>query len=524
MSERSGIRGSRAPRGAELRAKQLQVRLDEAATQLLVTVGDIAALTGKRPSVVSRWRKQPVRPFPEPVSGGRSPMFNATEALVWLEEHGHLLEGQPGSAWFWRQAVRVLPAATDAAQRAHLRSFVASLVALGAAGHRRLGSKHPNSATIHELPTTAPALRDLARTIEDRQPALRGLLVSGLEEADPDPEVLAILVVALDHALLAVTADASGVPTSSDLLDDALATLAELSPGAPVTQDTLADLIAAITGDWAATKVLDPACGEGALLTRLAERGARTRTLVGIEIDARAARIARIRLALRGVDAEIDIQDAFRSGIPDRSFDAVVIDPPAGDGGRGTSRWLTLASNVLAPGGRAAVVVPAASLRSNAAGGEALRQRRVAAIVLLPPTVRHGVRDTQALALLSARGGHAKVLVVDLSDHRTSRNPSPCPQIARLLNHWFADPATAESQLVAFTKNTHIRTDVIDSRDALAQGPIRPIIPRLPSELEEAVLHLQRLLDQNPDLRGAEKLADSLHLFAKRQGVRTLAD
>lgn len=488
---------------------------DSGAAHLQLTVGDVATLAAVHPSAVSRWRKRAADPFPEPISGGRSPLFNGAEVLAWLREHGHLATGQPDAAWYWAQAIRVLPAATPAGQREHLRGFVASLVALGAAVHQLLDPAHPRAEVPRALPDQQSALRDLADRVEHDHPALRGLIVAGLGEVTPASEVLTTVVGALDRALRDTEDDGRARDGAAELLDVALETLAGLSPGAPVTRTALADIFAATAGAWPGTRVLDPACGEAEVLTRLARAAAGGRTLVGGDIDPAVTRTARIRLALSGVEAEVVTADAIREPPPGwGGFDIVVIDPPSRAQTGKTADWLVLAIEALAPGGRAAITVPASALRANAAGDEVLRRGQVAAAILLPPTIRHGVRDTQALAILTT-GHHERILVVDLTGRRPAGAADPVTEAAELVNAWLDAPDDAVRVLGAFTRRTRALARVLTNHEAQVEGVLRPARPRLPSDVEDAVAQLQQVLADHPELADTDKLAYALDRFAK---------
>jgi len=112
----------------------------------------------------------------------------------------------------------------------------------------------------------------------------------------------------------------------------------------------LVDDLAALTGLGSGTRVLEIGPGTGHLSVPLAERGA---ALLGVELGARLAEIARRRLA-PFPDAEIVVADFDRWAAPPAAFDLVVAAT--------AFHWLAPATRVarcveaLRPGGALAVV------------------------------------------------------------------------------------------------------------------------------------------------------------------------
>ena len=91
------------------------------------------------------------------------------------------------------------------------------------------------------------------------------------------------------------------------------------------TPKSVADLTVAVTvGDrWPPRRLLDPSCGDGALLAAAARRGLAGAALVGRDND--AAAITQARAALPG--AEIELVDLFDAR-PSERFPAIVGNPP----------------------------------------------------------------------------------------------------------------------------------------------------------------------------------------------------
>lgn len=514
----------RAP-GTANRAHRAE--LARIAEKLVVTVSDVAELVDRPPWAVTQWRKRVSDPFPEPISAGRSPQFNAGEVLAWLRVNEGLGEDRPSASWYWRHAVALLPAATDPTQRPHLRGYVAALVALGAALHDVGRSTNTRQLA---LGASSASLVAAAERVEQQRSEWDGLLATRLAMVDPDPDVLGTLTRTIDLVLEAASQRSqSKLPVSAKLFDDGLTALAELAPDAAASHPLLVDLASAITSSWPGATVLDPACGEAMLLARV-DSDRRPRLLVGIERDPQVAGTARTRLALRGSTAEIIYADALRGAdLVDHSVDIVLLDPPTGGSAAGLGSWLALVTRVLALGGRAAVAMPAASLRASASAAELLHRRRVAAVVLLPPTVRHAARDTQSLTIIGSAGQHEQILVADLRPVRPSRSVRPAEHarqfngVAHLIDAWLADPDADGADLPAFRDRTGIRAEIVGAAEALVSG-VTTVSTTAPSpEIADAVANLQGLLAGGRDLPGADRLDKALRSFARANGLPDLA-
>lgn len=106
--------------------------------------------------------------------------------------------------------------------------------------------------------------------------------------------------------------------------------------GIHYTPTRLADFLASqlcgqLKGKRGTISILDPACGDGGLLTAIVkqfpQRVIRRLRLVGYELDKSAARIAQSRLSKVGVQWEIHTADFLDSKIKPE-FDAVISNPP----------------------------------------------------------------------------------------------------------------------------------------------------------------------------------------------------
>jgi predicted DNA-binding transcriptional regulator AlpA/predicted RNA methylase len=211
-----------------------------------------------------------------------------------------------------------------------------------------------------------------------------------------------------------------------------------ISSGEALTTRQLAAAVARFAGDVGGT-VFDPACGAGSQLLLFGVSSA-TR-LVGQELNASAARLARARGILAGVDLEIRVGDSLKADAwPDLRADLVLCDPPVGltDWGRddllidrrwefgvptkaeGELAWLQHCYAHVAPGGKAIIVMsPSAAYRK--AGkrirAELLRNGVLEKVVALPAgMVASHPQPVHLWILRRAAEGHRSVRSVGMVD------------------------------------------------------------------------------------------------------------
>jgi SAM-dependent methyltransferase len=75
-----------------------------------------------------------------------------------------------------------------------------------------------------------------------------------------------------------------------------------------------------LLGDVRGKTVLDLGCGSGENIVPLARRGAK---VMGIDISPELIDVARARLELTGTKAELRVESAYETGLPDRSVDLI---------------------------------------------------------------------------------------------------------------------------------------------------------------------------------------------------------
>lgn len=326
------------------------------ATGETVTAGDIARLAGVGRAAVSNWRRR-FPDFPTPVGGASSSLRYALGHVEqWLTTHGKPFRiGAADRLWH-----RIRGTADDPALGAHVHHVGVLLL------HLRDGPPRP--------------LPQRLRTV-DGTPA--------------DPQLPRLAAAALAEQ------------SAAELFEYLYQRYAEAcSRWLPVVPDGVAALMAQLA-EASGARVLDPACGTGALLTAAHEAGARQ--LLGCDADDDQAGIARVRLLLRDVPAEIVTGDALRSSPPPgTAVDAVVSAPPAESAweydeliddprwahglpprSEAALAWLQHCLHVVRPGGDVVLLLPAA-VASRRAGrrirANLLRDGVVRAVFALPAT------------------------------------------------------------------------------------------------------------------------------------------
>lgn len=79
-----------------------------------------------------------------------------------------------------------------------------------------------------------------------------------------------------------------------------------------------------LAGVRAGDAVLDVGCGRGAVLVPAAARAGPAGRVVGVDLSPEMVRLARARVDVAGVDAELRVMDAERLDVPDASFSVVL--------------------------------------------------------------------------------------------------------------------------------------------------------------------------------------------------------
>lgn len=352
----------------------------------MVTASEIARLAEVGPAAVSNWRRR-FDDFPEPAGGTpASPMFSVREVQSWLVRHGKNGELSPAGR-VWRR-LRTVAADADlddlvgplGAFLVYLERDRRGWKALAEQDDKKLATRLPVAiaAAVPELPGELPAtvdtgaIRELAEVSAGARAEIFDDLCRRLVESRGRRTQLVPPAVAGVMARLAVTAGGS---------------------------------------------VLDPSCGLGGLLAAVDNAD----ILRGQEPRGTAARIAAVRLLLRGRRVHISIGDALHAdAFPDVEAKAVVCAPQSGDrnwGHEGLTNdprwvyglppraepelaWLQHCLARVERGGRAVMLIPgaAASRRSGRRiRANLLRAGALRAVITVPPGASHRALDLWVL-------------------------------------------------------------------------------------------------------------------------------
>ncbi|MFG2216884.1 N-6 DNA methylase [Streptomyces sp. NPDC048685] len=347
-----------------------------------VTAAEISRIAGVTRATVSNWRRRHAD-FPHPSGGTEtSPLYDLGAVQAWLGSRGHTQVVDPREEL--RTAVRFQ--ASDPDRTTGRIGFVLTLA-----------RRSPDEAAALADLTDAELVARAAEEVAELLASLPGPTpASPLFAASDGPTLRAVLRCVREEsgpAALAVLAERE--------LEDSAAT------GVYGTPKPLTRLVAALL-PAAVTRVLDPACGSGALLAAAAGRGATT--LLGQDSVPVQAQRAAVGLSLVAPRAEVTVRigDSLRADAFDGlTADAVVCNPPYGDRdwghdelaydprwaygvpGRAESElaWVQHCLAHLAPGGWAVLILPPATA-SRPSGrrvrAELVRGGAVRAVLALP--------------------------------------------------------------------------------------------------------------------------------------------
>ena len=331
---------------------------------VLSGLSEIANVTGVAgPATVANWRSR-LQGFPTSKASGK---FDLVEVVEWMRDNGPRrtdVRDIPASK-VWRHFAAAYQSSSTAPPPVS-RATVVALVLLrhvatnmdvrtdgGLDWHGLVeAALSPHHADAPLWVPFADYLRVFASDLEVAEPSLRGLLVEQLTVRGDDALHLMDLVDLLDRMEPLET---------PDILDDVLRLDPERSLSTRSSGRRLAALAVGMSGLRAGQTLLDPAAGEGTVLTRAWNQLGPSVKLVGQENDPAVWSTLRSRLLIAGVRADLGPRaaDSLRDDLhPTVRADAVVIDPPLGEGAPALDRWIEYGLSHLAPNGRMVMVLP----------------------------------------------------------------------------------------------------------------------------------------------------------------------
>ncbi|TXS44621.1 SAM-dependent methyltransferase [Streptomyces sp. or43] len=431
-----------------------------------MTAAEISRIAGVTRATVSNWRRRH-DDFPAPSGGTESsPLYDLVEVKAWLGARGHATTADPAEEL--RTTLRL-----------HQRSgsLTGSLLPLVLAAARCTPEERTALAGLSD-PSLIVRAEGASADVSDLVPGAEAVRFAG-----EDIDVLRALLRCVDD-------DATG--------EAALAVLAEREledssvGGTYRTPAPLADLMARLV-PGPCERVLDPACGSGALLAAVARRGAGA--LFGQDTVPVQAQRSAVSLLLAAPDADVTVRvgDSLRSdAFTDLTVDAVLCNPPYGDRDWGhdelayDSRWaygvppraeseLAWVQHALAhlvPGGHAVMLLPPATA-SRASGRrvrmDLVRSGAVRTVIALPPGAAaplHVGLQIWVLQRPEPAGPERKsVLFVDTTEAGGAGDRSPAASAAtgargaRAALDWPVLTETALGQWSAFTEAPDTFTD-----------------------------------------------------------------
>jgi hypothetical protein len=489
----------------------------------LVSTSDIAAMAKVETYVVSKWRERHSDTFPKPVVEGRRKLFDADAVRTWLAGRGREVD-EPG--WLGSRTLGQL-----ALEAGLGRDALAALVLTGAWAPRGARADAAEVDPFLDLASSARTLKSrlhtLAAELEATRDELAGLVVDVVDGVRATGSRLVPVVRSIAGQLR--DEPATGV------LDGALEVMAAAGTRDAVTWTAhgVAELMVTLACRPGGS-VLDPAAGEGELLIWSAGRSGPEASRHGSDLDPVAWRVARIRLLLRGLPADLRLADTLaHDPFTGGRFDAVLVDPPL-QGDTPVVDWVRYAVTHLSDGGRAVVALPARS-GPRSALAKAFKRREVEAVVLLAASARSDARGPLGVALVGGRSERfERVLVVDL--RRSSRSVWTRQALASTVSYRQGDRLPLdwiESALDDFRRGATefepgpIRHDtravvaptvqvLSANADALVQFLGRdPAAPRRPSRTQQLAARLERQLVDDGD-PASEELRRALAAYLRQ--------
>lgn len=395
-------------------------------SRVLLGVGDIAALAGVKPNVVSNWRKRSLRtpvatssgrrtPFPEPdpaFSAKGRPVFRVDAVLTWLESNGKTIGELSGDVVLWSAYLQSLQDAS---------TTDAMLAVLALASTRRLcdiTGEHGWEAVVAAADVSWERYQKvMAKLGSPELTSLPTSVLGGCSARTIAPLLDAIGRVPVADLPVMVDAFLKRLDASLGREESKFGSI-----GSPI-----ASLLGRMAADTRPRTLLDPAAGMGGALTEALRAGAKPDRIVAADIDGDALLLAQRRLFLRGESVEV-VRAALPDGegsveLADRRCRVVIAEPPFSNEFE-LFKFLHFVSAQLTDSGAGFVVTRAAVLDSRADEADrrdVLHANILSAVVALPPKLlRHSPMSLALWVLQSpstlVNERDRKILLVDASD------------------------------------------------------------------------------------------------------------
>ena len=398
--------------------------------EALVSLADLADMAGVSRPAVSNWRRRS-EDFPLPVKEtGATSLFRLAELQAWMRKHGKQLKTLSVDQLVWSMLNRM---------RDYVRPEEAAEAGMVLLGYLTLASRldDPQQSALRaavggDLDALNTYLRHLS--YEARRVGLSDIF---------EPEAELPWWWDQSRSFLIETVELASAFGVIEVFEALIAAAARGSRGAGehATPLSVADLMVTLAAPIGGV-VFDPACGYGTLMLAANQKARAPLTLLGQEINPIVRRIARLRMFVHGLDAEVVQGDTLRDYDPEQAAkaDLVLADPPFGPSwrpeeagarlkmpfgmpppSRAEMAWLQDGIARLRPGGRAIYVFPAGPLFRGGVERDIrcrlIEAHAIQAIVALPPSLYPSTSLQVALWVVGRPGERddGQVLLVDAS-------------------------------------------------------------------------------------------------------------
>lgn len=476
----------------------------------LISMADVARLAGQSRATVGNWKaRNPDFPA-ERGRGPRGPLYDQAEVIDWLQATNRIDQRPPEVVAVWQLADQLRGDLSTEDTLPLLLVLLAVMERASSSDWQRIreASQADLDATLRSI---VHSLFPFADEVMPRG-KLPGAAVAG---------AIATLT-SIDRPQVALMAGA---------LLEQVAQAFDRRGGEYLSPSSVRKLIVAVADP--SGNVYNPASGIGQLMVdaAAAAQGTAAISLTGQEINSQVWAMARLNLAIHGVDSELALGDVFGDdNYPQLRADRVITVPPwnqrlpivetlEGDprwvwgepgSNDGNAAWIQHCLYHLADGGRAVMILPNGVLFEGGRAGR-IRQRIVKAglldaVIALPPGLFAWTLLPCALLVFTkgradVDGKPAPTLMVDISDaaEGQGRRSASLPddvitRTARLYRNWRSgESPNADNAAVASFDDLAAHDFTIDPRRYVSVAPSPPNLERATQERHDLVARLGRL-------------------------------